>query len=349
MTKARKSIINVNDTPYYHCMGRCVRRAFLCGVDNFSGKDFSHRKQWIVDKLSELSHVFLIDVCAYAVMSNHYHVVLKINHEQALQISDEEVIELWMKLFKGNVLIQRYLKGDCTTDAEQDKVHEIVAEWRKRLSDISWFMRCLNEYIAHKANEEDKCTGRFWEGRFKSQALLNEQALLSCMAYVDLNPIRAGLADSLDCSDYTGIRQRIKDIQLVVGNEPLVDKHKKQVRVCSAESKENKEDVIMIKLADFIGSKDVDGIPYLLMDYLELVDWTGRAIRDNKKGFIPDSEPKIISKLGFTPDLWMTSVSQFSDHFYSHIGTDDQLKSICKKTGINWLAGSRSCREIYLS
>ena len=163
MTKARKSIININDTPYYHCMGRCVRRAFLCGVDNFSGKDFSHRKQWIVDKLSELSHVFLIDVCAYAVMSNHYHVVLKINHEQALQISDEEVIELWMKLFKGNVLIQRYLKGDCTTDAEQDKVHEIVAEWRKRLSDISWFMRCLNEYIAHKANEEDKCTGRFWD------------------------------------------------------------------------------------------------------------------------------------------------------------------------------------------
>jgi len=77
MTKARKSIINVSDTPYYHCMGRCVRRAFLCGVDEFSGNDYSHRKQWIVDKLAELSAVFMIDVCAYAVMSNHYHLVLK--------------------------------------------------------------------------------------------------------------------------------------------------------------------------------------------------------------------------------------------------------------------------------
>ncbi len=169
MTKARKSIINVNDTPYYHCMGRCVRRAFLCGVDNFTGIDYTHRKQWIVDKLAELSSVFLIDVCAYAVMSNHYHVVLRINQEQAKQISDEEVIERWMTLFKGNVLIQRHLKGMCKTESEQLKVKETVDEWRLRLSDISWFMRCLNETIAHKANKEDKCTGRFWEGRFKSQ------------------------------------------------------------------------------------------------------------------------------------------------------------------------------------
>ena len=109
MTKARKTIININDTPFYHCMGRCVRRAFLCGVDDFSGKDFSHRKQWVVDKLAELSNVFMIDVCAYAVMSNHYHVVLKINHEQAKLLSNDEVIGHWMKLFKGNVLVQRHL------------------------------------------------------------------------------------------------------------------------------------------------------------------------------------------------------------------------------------------------
>ena len=100
MTKARKSIINVSDTPYYHCMGRCVRRAFLCGEDELTGKDYSHRKQWIVDKLSELTAVFMIDVCAYEVMSNHYHLVLKINHEQAQVLSDEAVIERWMMLFK---------------------------------------------------------------------------------------------------------------------------------------------------------------------------------------------------------------------------------------------------------
>ncbi len=325
MTKARKTIINVSDTPYYHCMGRCVRRAFLCGEDPFTGKDYSHRKQWIVDKLAELSNIYLIDVCAYAVMSNHYHLVLKINHEQAQLLSDKEVIERWTTLFSSNVLISRYLKGECKTTSEHDKVGEIISLWRDRLSDISWFMRCLNESMAHMANKEDKCTGRFWEGRFKSQALLNEQALLSCMAYVDLNPIRAGLSNSLDESQFTSIEQRIKQF--------------------SMEQKETKEDEKPIKLSDFIGSQQVDGIPYLFKDYLELVDWTGRAIRDDKKGYIKDSEPKIIDKLGFTGDIWLQSVNQFSEHCYSHIGTEDQLKSICRTSGLNWIAGIKQSRE----
>ena len=68
MTQARKSQISLSDTPYYHCMGRCVRRAFLCGEDNLTGKDYSHRKDWIIDKLRELAQIFAIDVCAYAVM-----------------------------------------------------------------------------------------------------------------------------------------------------------------------------------------------------------------------------------------------------------------------------------------
>jgi len=344
MTKARKSIININDTPYYHVMGRCVRRAFLCGVDNFSGKDFSHRKQWIVDKLAELSDVFMIDVCAYAVMSNHYHLVLKINHEQAQNLSENEVIKRWILLFKGNVLIAKYLKGECKTTAELDKVGETVDLWRERLSDISWFMRCLNETVAHMANKEDKCTGRFWEGRFKSQALLNEQALLSCMAYVDLNPIRAGLADSVDASEFTSIEKRITSLQLEVSSDQLAEKDKK-IEITD----NSKEEIKPVKLADFVGSKDKDGIAYLLMDYLELVDWTGRVIRDDKKGFISDSEPKILDNLGFSAEIWFKSVNQYSNHFYSHIGTGEQLKAVCENSDVNWLAGSKSCREIYLN
>jgi len=325
MTKARKNIISVTDTPYYHCMGRCVRRAYLCGVDDFSGKDYSHRKQWIVDKLSELTAVYLIDVCAYAVMSNHYHLVLKINHEQATQLSDNEVIERWMRLFNGNLLISRYLKGDCKTTAEIDKVGEIIALWRERLSDISWFMRCLNESIAHMANKEDSCTGRFWEGRFKSQALLNEQALLSCMAYVDLNPIRAGMASALDESEFTSIEQRIKQVALC---KDLTDT----------------DNSTKPALSLFVAGTQNDGIPYRLMDYLELVDWTGRAIREDKTGYISKTEPKIIEKLGFTTEIWLKSVEQFSEHCYSHIGTEEQLIAVCKESGKKWLAGMKSSR-----
>ena len=74
MTVARRKLIHSDSTPYYHCMARCVRRAFLCGDDAFSGKNYDHRKQWIVDKITELSRVFAINVCAYAIMSNQYYV-----------------------------------------------------------------------------------------------------------------------------------------------------------------------------------------------------------------------------------------------------------------------------------
>jgi len=171
------------------------------------------------------------------------------------------------------------------------------------------------------------------------------------MAYVDLNPIRADIADCLDNSDFTSIEQRIKDVQLVVGSESKVGSRKLKAESPELKNTDNqeKEEPKPIKLGDFVGGKQVDGIPYSLMDYLELVDWTGRAIRDDKKGFISSSEPKILNKLGITADIWLKSVRQFSDHFYSHIGSDAQLKAVCKGSEVNWLAGMKSCRQLYQS
>jgi len=161
MTQARSAQISLADTPYYHCIARCVRRAFLCGVDDFSGHNYEHRRQWIVDKLRSLSEVFGVDICAYAAMSNHYHVVLRVDEHTAQHWQESEVIERRTTLFSAPVLIQRYLKGETTTTAEIAEVGEIVALWRARLTDISWFMRCLNESIARMANREDNCKGRF--------------------------------------------------------------------------------------------------------------------------------------------------------------------------------------------
>jgi hypothetical protein len=173
MTQARATRISLADTPYYHCIARCVRRAFLCGVDDFSGRNYEHRRQWIVRKLRTLSAVFAIDICAYAVMSNHYYVVVRVDEDTAKQWKETDVIERWTTLFSAPVLVQRYLKGEATTTAEITAVGEIIERWRARLTDISWFMRCLNEFIARMANREDNCKGRFWEGRFRSQALLD--------------------------------------------------------------------------------------------------------------------------------------------------------------------------------
>jgi REP element-mobilizing transposase RayT len=156
MLKPRKTLVLLEETSYYHCVSRCVQRAFLCGSDSLSGKSYEHRRQWIVDRMKLLAEVFAIDLCAYAVLSNHYHVILHVDTHAA----------------------------------------------------TSWSMRCLNEPIARQANQEDGCTGRYWEGRFKSQALLDEKALAACMAYVDLNPVRAGLAETPEQSEYTSLKEQ---------------------------------------------------------------------------------------------------------------------------------------------
>ena len=209
MTRPRKQLISLAETPYYHITSRCVRRAFLCGTDHYSGQCYEHRRQWVVDRIRLLSSLFAIDVCAYAVMSNHYHLVLKLCPEQLEGLSDADIVDRWCCLFRGPILIRRLRNGEGLSTAERNTVSDIIIVMRNKLSSISWFMRCLNQSIARQANLEDKCTGKFWEARFHSQALKTEEALLSCMAYVDLNPIRAGLADDLESSNYTSIQERI--------------------------------------------------------------------------------------------------------------------------------------------
>ena len=164
MTRARYTQISLDSTSYYHCICRCVRRAFLCGRDHYSGQDYEHRRQWVVDRLAVLGEVFAIDLCAYAVMANHYHVVVRINEKQASGWGDTEVAERWMQLFRGPEVVKRWLSGQ-TEGGETLKALEIIGLWRERLYDLGWFMKCLNEYLARRANEEDCCKGRFWEGR----------------------------------------------------------------------------------------------------------------------------------------------------------------------------------------
>ncbi|MEH6446383.1 MAG: transposase [Oceanospirillaceae bacterium] len=152
MTRARSQQIRCQDTPYYHCISRVVRKAFLCGFDNDTQRDYAHRRPWIIERLAELDAVFCIDICAYAIMSNHYHLVLYINKQQVDELTDLDIIERWRKIYTGPDIIKRYLAGEKLSKEHHVLIAEIVDKWRQRLEDISWFMRCLNEHIARKAN-----------------------------------------------------------------------------------------------------------------------------------------------------------------------------------------------------
>jgi REP element-mobilizing transposase RayT len=172
MTRPRKELVSISDTPYYHIVSRCVRRAFLCGFDQQSQHDYEHRRQWIEDRIRLLSSLFTIDICAYAVMSNHYHIVVKLDPSQAKEWSNADVINRWTSMFKGPLLIQRQQQGHSLSVAEKNTVNDIIDVWRRRLTDLSWFMKCLNESIAKQANKEDNCTGHFWDKFFAPAKLV---------------------------------------------------------------------------------------------------------------------------------------------------------------------------------
>jgi REP element-mobilizing transposase RayT len=306
MPRPRRSQVSVEDTPMYHCCSRVIRRAFLCGDDMFSGKNYDHRRAWVEAQLLKLAEVFAIDVAAFAVMSNHLHVVLSIDIYQANSWSDVEVISHWHQLFKGTDTTKKFAQGETLEDYEQLQLSHTVALYRSRLSDISWFMRCLNEPIARQANQEDNCTGRFWEGRFKSQALLDEAAVLACMAYVDLNPIRAKMADTPEYSDHTSIQLRIK--AALKGDQPN-------------------------NLLPFIGNERKNqpkGIAFALKDYLELVDDTGRIIRNDKRGAISTNSAKLLTRLNIPQENWLKLTTEFGKLFHGPVGTLQELTSYCE-------------------
>ena len=342
MTKPRKLIVSLDQTAWYHCYCRAVRRGWLFGEDALTGKNYSHRKEWVTDKLAELSHIFAIDVAAYAVMSNHYHLVLHMDKPKCDGWSDKVVIRRWMKLFKGHDLTLKILKNKTLSEAEQWKADELIAQWRDRLSDISWFMRCLNEHLAKKANAEDQCTGRFWEGRFKSQALLDEAAILTCMAYVDLNPMRAGMAALPETSDFTTIQQRIK----LLGNQTQKAKNKNTVKLakfCKPPQKNH------LPTADSVhqGQRTTGVIPFYWRDYLELIDWTGRAVLPNKKGAIHMNAPKILQRLGIEPDAWINNMPNIEKDFHHCIGKGHSIKPCALKLEQHWVKGLGAARRLF--
>jgi len=330
MPKPRYAQVSLEATPYYHCVSRCVRRAFLCGVDAVSGKCFEHRRQWIEDKLLAQAQTFSLELCAYAVMSNHYHVVLYIDRETANNWSREEVIERWHRLFSGNLLSQRYLSGELLTKAELSVLDKAVATWRQRLMDISWFMRVLNESIARQANAEDNCTGRFWEGRFKSQALLDEAALAACMAYVDLNPVRATIAKTPESSVHTSIKRRVEKAK--TAHQP---NHYQQ------------QPKSLYPFAGYLRKNMPKGLPFRLTDYLELVDWTGRAIRDDKRGSIDQRLPPILERLAMDTKHWLYLTQHFESPFKGLVGSAFKLKQACEKLGYQRTPGVKNCATYF--
>tara|TARA_B100000676_G_C18087423_1_gene856263 strand:+ start:3555 stop:4517 length:963 start_codon:yes stop_codon:yes gene_type:complete len=302
MTQPRHSLISLDYTPYYHIISRCVRRAFLCGRDQYAKKNYNHRRQWIKDRIHALQDVFCIDIAAYAIMNNHYHLVIHINKNKEQLLADGDVVKRWSRLFKIPTFIMKELDKGQTLSL---RAQILVNIWRKRLVSASWFIKTLNEYIAKKANKEDDCTGRFWEGRFKSQALLDEKALMMCMAYVDLNPLRASMSTSIQSSDHTSAQAR---------------------HVRSAQ-------INLMHFSDQLGEKDK--LPFSQKVYSELLKESQKLIL-NKKTDLVDIKPFSIS---LNNKEFKQLILSFETTFSHFAGSKTLLERIKNKLGMKRLKG----------
>ena len=308
MTSPRSQLVDPTTPGYYHCIARCVRRAWLCGVDEYTGESFEHRRQWVEERILELGTIFSLGVYAYAVMSNHLHLVVRLDPATASAWSPEEVARRWVTLFP----VRDAGKVDEQATARRCEViagdPERVARYRERLASLSWFMRCLSEPIARRANREDECTGRFWEGRFKCQALLDDAAVLACMSYVDLNPVRAGMAADLTDSMHTSVKQRLtRDAT----EEPIAP------------------------LAGLTGR----GPPISVRAYLALVDWTGRLVKPGKRGVSATDRPAVLDRIGLREREWQAQVLGIESRYWRAVGAIEALAAKAEAMGQCWLKG----------
>jgi hypothetical protein len=326
-------------------------------------RDFSHRKIWLVDRLRYLAAVFAIEVCAYAIMETHNHTILRTRPDIVALWSDLEVATRWLTLFPpkraagppSNIQIQAL--ADCP---------ERIAELRKRLCSLSWFMGRLNEFIARAANKEDNVKGRFWESRFKCQVLLDDAAIAACMVYVDLNPIRAGLAASPEESDFTSIQERIRawhnqslSSGSVPGESPRIILHPssrghmpKPEAAASSVPDRFPLDSLDASHTDWLCPIHSDshrrGILQMTeAEYFILVDQSGRILPPDKRRAIPADLAPILHRIGANPHAWPDTISRFGAKFHLAAGLLSSLRSFADQLGRRWLSGVTAARTSF--
>jgi putative transposase len=213
MATPRSKLVDQTTPLHYHLVSRCVRQVRLCGKDPNSRKDYSHRKDWLIERMFHLARYFAIEIDAFAIMSNHFHLVVYYDPIECTRWTDDEVAFRWVEAFPPTVNgeVIEDLKPICREQILDNK--NLLDNRRKKLGCLSTFMKHLKQPIARRANQEDGCQGHFFETRFYSGALLSDQALLASMAYVDLNPIRARIAQSIEQCQNTSIQERIGHLE----------------------------------------------------------------------------------------------------------------------------------------
>jgi REP element-mobilizing transposase RayT len=344
----RRQLVDVSVTRYYHCISRCVRRAFLCG------EGVTHRKAWIEARLEVLAKHFAVSVCGFAILDNHLHVLCRLDPGAADGWSDEDVARRWIAVYRPSCLdvdnpatVQAWIEHQCQDSAR-------VARYRERLQDLGWFMKALKEPLARMANKEDDCKGTFWEARYKSIAILDEEALLATCAYIDLNPVAAGIAKTPEDAPHTSIKQRVDHARRNADLDTLQAAAKAQSVAAARLEADLEQSHWLCPLqdrkapgTDCAGAAREGMLPgFSLSSYLALVDWTARLCRTGKAR-VTEEVAGIMTRLSTSAEYWQSHFQKLlcKTHWLgSYCATSaERLKSIAAKHGVHHVDNALGC------
>ena len=341
MTIARAQLVDPAITRWYHCVTRCVRRACLLG----EGAD--DRKLWIENRLQELAQLFAVSVAGFAVLDNHLHVLVRLDPDLAAGWSDEEVVRRWGRLFPPRDRARQPLPVSDPWVRERLQDATRVARARQRLQSLSWFMKCLKEPLSRLVNREEGTRGTFFEGRFKSIAILDDEALLATCASIDLNPVAAGLAAVPESGAHTSIKQRVEHVTA----QGRVDDLNAAERgsVAAAERSSGLEESLWLcpiedrRHVDSVREGMIAGFP--LGSYLLLVDYTGRLFREGK-ATISRELSAVFARLGSSAEGWESRLLKLSagrllGRYFA--ASRQRLREVAERLGVHHLANLASC------
>ena len=334
---ARKKTMNPLEPGIYHITSRCARRAFLLGKDKRSGKDYSHRKDYLLARIRELARHFAISVGWEAILSNHLHLILANLPALAASWTDEEVIRRVCKIFKWKFKNLVGVVNGNPTDEQLEQLtrdEALVKEMRVRLSDPSWFMRQLLQRLAVMANREDDCKGHFVEQRFKHRVITDERGLLVAGIYVDLNELAAKEVDRPELSMNTSAGMRIAGRLLREKGKhaeaAAFDGHLAPIGVDG-----DGQDYVSAGDSGSRRVKDEGMFEMTLDDYLRLLDERGRVKRDDR-GTIDEALPAIFERLRLDRDSLLHMVENYDTMFPNLVGGAESMQAFSNARGGIW-------------
>lgn len=345
---ARKEIVRKGQAGIFHCWQRCVRRAWLLGTDPLTGKDHNHRRDWFIHRLKLLVQCFFIDVGFHAILSNHFHLVLRANPRLAKRCGDQEIARRWLRVYPGT----RVLDGDWIEPPPEQvealaKDKKRINKLRRRLSNISWLMGALSEYIARKANREDDTTGRFFSGRFECRECTDDASLLICGMYVDLNQLRAGEAISIESSTRCSIWWRLQaetDNERLGGDRASGDQ---SIDDWLAPLTLRDTDLGDVPSTTVYRASDKGLLPVSLRNYAQMLNYARQQKGSTEKESIPAELASVLERVGLKEQDLAETVDNFPKLFRRIAGTATQMIDRAKQVGRKWFHGIRTARKIF--